>query len=157
MSNLNQFIGESACTSIVNTGETPPTIGPVGIYVQSGGSTVGSLSGALTANTLATALSITGGGGYIEKLAIMAGDATSRTLRIKITLDGVVVYDKTSAAIAGNAYGILAIGGLTYVPNGQWALNTPQPRRFNTSCLVEIASSLTETDKATVYYAYSLT
>lgn len=97
-------------------------------------------SGALAANTLKTILQITGSGG-IQWLSLHCADATSRTLRMKITIDGVVAIDSTSAAIAGSGYGGVYIGA-----GAQTNVNV-SPMYFKKSLLIEIASSLSETDK----------
>ena len=108
-----------------------------------------SLSGALTANTLATVLSISGVGGTLNLVATMNLDNTSRTIRIKITLDGVSVFDATSSAITTQTQGLIAVGYLSDV-----GTPFPNPVPFKNSCLVQIASSITETDLTRIYYSY---
>lgn len=103
------------------------------------------LSGALTANTLATVLTLTGAG-HVPYLAAYAKDATSRTVRMQVIVDGVTVFDATSNAITGSGTGILAAGQL-----GQEATGIQStPIRFNSTCVVKVASSLTETDKVAI-------
>lgn len=98
------------------------------------------LSGAMTANTLKTVLSATGAG-TMHHFAGQYVDGTSRTMRIKITIDGVVAFDYTSAANT-------APGAIAGVIAGFSASTTDEtPIRFNSSLLIEAASSLTETDK----------
>ena len=161
MSNLNQFIGDPAVSSIVGGFSNGAAATAMGIY-DDGKTTKTALSGALTANTLATVLSVTGGGGYLDFLAMKSVDATSRTHRIKITLDGTVVLDGTGAAIAVANYGHVVVGGAVFAGNAVYASAKsvqpiPLPHRFNSSCLIEYASSLTETDKTLFLYAYRLT
>lgn len=149
MSNLSQFFGNPL-------GQTPRVIvngfssSPPSISVVQNDSDKQVLSGALTANTLATALSITGSGS-ISALYLKRKDATSRTIRLKVTLDGVVVFDSTSAAAASATQGILAIGCM--MASDSSVMNAA-PIPFSTSCLVEVASSLSETDKLGIYYNY---
>jgi hypothetical protein len=106
------------------------------------------LSGALTANTLATALSVTGSGS-LQYLSILSVDATSRTLRLVLTIDGVVTYDFTSAAIAAaNTGGVIVGSGLSTLSGSL------EDMRFNSSLLVQVASSLSETDKVQIGVRY---
>lgn len=112
------------------------------------------LSGAMTAGVLKTALSLTGSG-VINWLSLSGSDATTRTLRMKITIDGIVVFDPgvTASTTTGT---ILPIG--TYAEGStSFPLIGFQPTNFNSSILVEIASSLTETDKMTFGYNYITT
>lgn len=136
-------------TSIVNAfsanGATPITFGAV---LQSELKVV--LSGALTANVLATVLSLTGRG-VVSWAAAAAVDATSRTHRLKITIDGTVVFDATTAAAAAANAGCLAIGSL--VTNN---IMVPDNVPFNTSFLMEYASSITETGKTNFSYKYRM-
>lgn len=104
------------------------------------------LSGATTANTLKSVLNITGSG-VISFLSAHCADGTSRTVRLKVTLDGVVVFDTTSIALSTAGFGLIAIGDPTAF----------DPITFNKSLLVEIASSLSETDKLYTNYYYRLT
>lgn len=101
------------------------------------------LSGALTAATLKTMVSHTGRG-RVNALFVYAKDATSRTLRCKLTVDGVVVFDATSSAVNSSGYGIVVVGGA--VTNSVEF----QPIDYQESLLIEIASSLTETDKVAI-------
>lgn len=137
-------------TSIVNgysTGGATPIV--FGAALQSDLKVA--LSGALTANVLATALSLTGRG-VVSFAAAAAVDATSRTHRIKITVDGVVVFDPgaSAAAAAANA-GCIAIGSL--VTNN---IVIPDNVPFNVSFLMEYASSITETNKTNFLYKYRM-
>jgi len=94
--------------------------------------------GALSADTLKTALSITGRG-KINWLAVTEGIASGTpTNRIKITLDGVVIFDKSGTS--GNGYGMCAIGTAAAQTSGDWML-TLQPITFDASFLVEVSSS----------------
>lgn len=154
MSVLSQFSG---------SGQRPPKV-LVNKYADSGFvcarvdlSTNGAnakqvYSGAMTAATLKTILSVTGAGS-IDYLSVRGMDITSRTLRMKITIDGVVVLDSTSAATAdASSNGAVYIG----VGDGSGATwpAAYEPTLFNASLLVEVASSLSETDKFLIGYKY---
>lgn len=140
-------------------GERPPTsivrgLMGMGVYAGLGGEKV-TLSGALTANTLKTMLNISGAG-VLKACAVQALDATSRTLRLKITIDGVAAFDPgASAANTTLNSAIVGVGGITTYNSTTFMLAFERIP-FNTSCLVEIASSLSETDKLALLYAYEL-
>ena len=134
-------------------------------YCSSGGVQVGGLnataanqakevlSGSLSAGVLATALSVSGAG-EIGYLSVYARDTTSRTVRIKVTIDGgtPAVFDATSSAITTTNSGLLVVGNL---PSSTPYVGAVIPLRWNTSLLIEIASSLTETDKIAIAYNMS--
>jgi len=148
MSVLSQFIGGERIASLVGT---PANL----TALQASASTAGAstaLSGAMSAGVLKTALSVSGRG-RINWAAVYTNDVTSRTLRMVITIDGAVVRDHTTAAISTINTGFVGIGGGT-------ASTTPvavfQPLRFTSSLLIEIASSVTETDKATFASIYEV-
>lgn len=113
------------------------------------------LSGALTANTLATVLSVTGGG-VIDRLALYTKDATARTLRLQVILDGVTAFDSTSASTSTSAAGIIAIGvvALSESAGSVYAFTTGPSISFNASCVIKVASSLSETDKIAALISY---
>ena len=108
------------------------------------------LSGALIANTLANVISITGGGS-LRYLSASSVDATSRTIRVVITVDGTVIYDYTSAAIAAaNSGGVIVSGAASTTP-------VETDIQFKTSLLVQVASSLGETNLVQIgnkYHTY---
>jgi hypothetical protein len=149
MSTLSQFAGGAPTTSIVNAYSSGG--------VQSGITVLGSVgnnatevvpSGELTANVLATALSVTGGG-EVPFLTVGTKDTTSRTVRAKVTVDGVVVFDATSSAVTILGSGMAVVG---YNGGAGIYVQAPAPIRFNSSLLVEIASSRTETGKVSISY-----
>lgn len=143
MSTLSQFGGNSPTTSIVNFYSSGGVKSASDISADSGNSMKEVLSGALTANTLSTILSATGGG-EILALKAYAKDTTSRTVRLKVTIDGTSVFDATSSAITNTGVGIIAVGDEAGSIGGG--------ARFNSSLTVEIASSLSETDKVAIGY-----
>jgi len=96
--------------------------------------------GAYTANTLQTVISHTGRG-RVNMLTVYTGNTTSRTLRCRITLDGTVVFDATTNAIITSGVGMVPIGILT---SATPLLIGMQPIDYQSSLLVEVASSLSE-------------
>ena len=159
MSTMSQFFGgggggvPGVPSSIVNaqSSGTPAGIPLPGNFTLYNATILN--PGALTANTLKTALSISGKG-RLSFVGVRTGDATSRTLRLKITLDGVVAFDSTSSAITTFSHGILAIGSLTIAGANYWPI--PSDVYFNNSALVEVASSLTETSLVNVPVMYEV-
>lgn len=148
MSTLSQFSGGAATRSIVNAFSSGGVSSAGNLNAgTSGNASREVLSGALTANTLKDLLSVSGSG-QVPYLSAYSKDATSRTIRMVVIVDGTTVFDATSNAIAGTNNGILAAG---YV--GSSNAGTPShPIRFNSSLLVRVASSLTETDKVAIAY-----
>lgn len=98
-------------------------------------------SGALVANTLAAQINVTGGG-VINFLRAYVNDSTTRTLRCRLTLDGVVVFDATSAPCGTANSGMQIVGGLAI--SGSWSAEMDQIP-FSKSFKFEVASSLSET------------
>lgn len=110
------------------------------------------VTGALTANTLATVLSLSGKG-VISFAGCASVDATSRTHRMKITLDSAVIYDATSAATVQVGDWLIPIGSIT----NHTTLSPGviyEPLVFNTSLLIEYASSVSETGKTYIATRY---
>lgn len=107
------------------------------------------LSGALTANTLATVIDHTGAG-VVRFLAAETTDGTSRTVRMKVTIDGNVAFDATTNAITSAYSGLVAVGGAHAfsVDYNGWIHGYHE---YDTSLKVEIASSLTETNKIVTF------
>lgn len=142
------FGGARPTTSIVNAfssgGASLPNIS------ASGASNLARelLSGPLTAGVLKKVLSVTGGG-VMPLLSVYTKDATARTVRIQVIVDGQVTpaFDAISDSIAVPSRGIPVIGtgdGSYYGPS--------EPIRANSTIDVWIASSLTETDKLAIAY-----
>lgn len=157
--NATDLLGNSdsskATTSIVN-GYSSAGVGSVAMNV--GVESKAALTGSLTATVLATILNITGTAGQLSFLAIISADATSRTLRVKITVDGSSVWDFTSAAIttAYNGLPILGYYSAGIIGGGTAQMQAHNPTvKFRSSLKIEVASSLTELDKSTVYYKYN--
>lgn len=109
-------------------------------------------TGALSAGVLATVLSLSGRGA-ISFLACSGVDTTARTHRLKVTLDGVVIFDATTASTS-NAGSVLAAIGFFIPSSTVNAAPIFEPLVFNSSLLVEYASSVTETAKSIIAYRY---
>lgn len=110
------------------------------------------LSGALTENTLATVLSLTGPG-EVPLLTSYTKDGTARTVRTVVIVDGVTVFDFTSASIGVAKRGAIVAGQLVGVPGGAtYYVTQGNPIRFSVSLVVQQASDRTETDKIALAY-----
>lgn len=107
-------------------------------------------SGAVTANTLKTVLSITGSGS-IQFLAVGATNTTSKTQRIRVTIDGVVAYDATSSSSTSTDVGLIAIGSTVNSTTRAPVLDNVL---FASSLLVEVTTSVSETDGISIRYQY---
>jgi len=108
-------------------------------------------SGACTANTWKTILSLSGGGVRLNALSMKFNDATARNGRVRITVDGTVVFDATAANAGGSLH--VAVGQAV---SGTTSSLLFQPVDANTSLLVEYQGNVTETDKATFTYNYEV-
>lgn len=113
-------------------------------------------SGAVTANTLATVLSVTGAGTLTAFMLLNSVDATSRTYRLRVTVDDVVIFDSTSAAIATPMAMIALVGSVDIAGSSSapYLLASNEAINWNSSLLIEFASSLTETAKTKFAYKY---
>lgn len=105
-------------------------------------------SGALSAGVLSASLITIAGAGAIKFLQAYTKDATSRTIRLKVVIDGVTVFDATSGTIASQNLGMVAVGD--YVGS----IIIMERIIFNVSLAVYVASSLSETDKIGVSANY---
>lgn len=149
MSTLSQFGGGSATRQVVNAfsggGVSVPNL------AASSATNMGKefLSGALTAGawTAVPGLSFTGAG-QAALLAAYAKDTTSRTVGLRVTVDGVVAFTATTNAVTANGSGLVAAGKADSV-----AFGSSVPIRWSASLLVEVKSSLSETDKIAVVAA----
>lgn len=152
MSTLSQFTGGAPTRAIVNGFSSGGVVSSASVAAAlntNGAREV--LSGALTANTLATVVNITTGG-QISYLSGHTKDATSRTVRLVVILDGTTVFDATSSTASLLGAGLVAVG---HQPSGTGGWVEGAPIRFNSSCVIRLASSLTETDKLAVSYKLS--
>lgn len=143
MTRRSSIGGAAAVTSMVSALSTGTSL--VFTNAAQGANAVTALSGAMTAGTLKTAYQASGKG-RVNFFAVGVNDATSRTVRVRITVNGVVVFDKTSGAITFNGQAVVAIGGVSSASGNPVVL---QPIDYTNGVLIEIASSVTETDKLT--------
>ena len=107
-------------------------------------------SGALTANTLATIFSSSGTAVTFSHLTVRCVDATARTLRVVVEVDGLTAFDFTSASTSTTNNGVLLAGWRAPL-SSSFAL---PPIISQASLVVKVASNLTETDKFIIEYAY---
>lgn len=109
------------------------------------------LSGALTAGVAKPLLSIAGAG-LLELCGSAAQDATVRAVTLIVIADGVTMFYSSTPAVAQSDKGIWAVGGMgtggTPFPVGQL------PIPFASSLVVQLISSLTETDKNAIHVIY---
>jgi len=151
MSNLTQFLGGAATTSIVNAHSSGGTQVQY-LAASTSNGMVAVSSGALVANTLKTLLTVSGQG-LVSMLTAYALDTTARTVRLVVEVDGAEVFDATSSAISnGVGYGIYAAGA-NY---GGSMFGPGEPIVFNDSLVVKVASSVSETDKVAMAYRLHL-
>ena len=147
MSSIFQFMGGGRATKSIVNGFSSSGWTPVLVSV-SGGRTL--LSGALTAATLKTLLSVSGAG-EASSLALTCLDNSSRTLRLRVVVDGVTVFDSTSSSTSAAGGGCVIGAGV----GGAGVVFNSSSIRFLTSLEVQVASSLTETDKLQLAYQLS--
>ena len=140
MTTLSQFTGTRSIASIVNSQSSSPCVAKAASGLFNGKTYA---SGALTANVLKTMLSVSGSG-QVNACSVYSVDTTSKTQRLVMVIDGVTVFDSTSAAGTTQNAGIIALG-TTY---------SGQPVRFYSSLLVQIASDEAATDKLTALVNY---
>jgi hypothetical protein len=147
MTRRSQLGGFASTRAVINAYSTGGGAAGAGVANHTGRVI---LSGALTANTFATLLTATGKG-ELSLLGLYTMDATSRTLRLRVTVDGVVVFGPTATtATTTSGAGIVAAGSMIYGTTN--VLIQGAPIRYNSSLLVEVATSLTETDKVAIGY-----
>lgn len=108
------------------------------------------LSGALTANTYKDILTLSGRGSLHIAYAY-ANDTTSRTIGMKIVVDGVTIFDAISGTLTAQYGGIIGAGC-----RGDNYIITPVNIPFNSSLVISVKSSIGETDKVTAGYDYEL-
>lgn len=111
---------------------------------------ISALSGAMTANTLKTLLSVSGSSGQLTQLTFRTNDVTARTIRVKITVDGIVACDSTSASISTSGN-----GGVWSGTKSTATYFVLPPIFWKSTLVIEYASSLSETDKITAEYVYN--
>lgn len=102
-------------------------------------------SGELAAATYSELLAVTGAG-FVDLVGCYVLDTTSRTIGIKIVIDGTTVFDQVSPAITTTNRGFYAVGQADITSTVDISTGF-QNLRFNTSLSLQIKSSLAETDK----------
>lgn len=120
-------------------------------YATSGAHGVYVLSGALTAGVFKELVSFNTPGELFTAI-VSTRDATSRAISLRIEIDGAVVMERTSPAIATANTGYVFVGltGNSGGAAGQ-VMTSPIAVPFNTLRL-SVASDLTETDKISLHY-----
>ncbi len=145
MSNWKDFFGsEFPITSIINRMSDGGIAGS--IVIDNMGKIV--LSGALTAAAYKELVAVSGKG-YLQFCAARACDVTSRTVGLKIVIDGVTVFDAASAAVTADNTGIVGVGIASDATAGYYS---PTPVYFDASLSLQVKSSLSETDKVDLVY-----
>jgi hypothetical protein len=112
------------------------------------------LSGVLTAGTYKELLSVSGAG-VISLLCGVTLDTTSRTLGLKLVVDGITAFDAVSETITTTLKGIPIVG---FFPGATISATYKQISfiPFHSSFAVSLKSSLTETDKLKMHIIYHL-
>lgn len=105
------------------------------------------LSGALTADTYKTLVTISTRG-WLRLCGVYRLDATSRTLGLKIVMDGTTVIDDVDAAATLNGLGWFGVG----IHDDTFGISQ-EYIRFNSSLSLQVKSSLSETDKVALVYS----
>jgi hypothetical protein len=106
-------------------------------------------SGSLSAGVFSTVLSRSNSAGFLHHFTAYTNDATSRDMSLKITIDGVVVFNDTYSSISASGTGYLISGVRSESSAARMPLLT-----WTNSILIEWASSLTESAKFTTQYMY---
>lgn len=126
--------------------------GPIASTLSAIGPKITTASGSVTATTFKNILSVTGSGGQLDMLALTSANATSKTMSLRVTVDGVVVFNGPTSTVAA-AHSFVLLGALI---NGTPTHLLPDPVTWRSTLLIEYTSSVTETDGANVIYAYKL-
>ena len=108
-----------------------------------------SLSPAMTANTLVDLINETGAG-EITNLGFSCVDATPRTIRYVITVDGTQIADFTSTSLVSEGLGCVLAGVAADAATAASTSSLP-PIYYSASIRVQYASSLSETGKINTY------
>lgn len=96
-----------------------------------------------SAGTLQTVISHTGRG-RLNALAVYAKNATARTIRLQLTIDGTVVFNATSNSISASGTGMMVVGVVST------STLVMQPIDYNESLLIEVASSVSSDAAANI-------
>lgn len=109
------------------------------------------VSGSMTAGVLATVFQQRNTAGQMSHLTLRSNTTGARTLRVKITIDGVyTAYDFTSASSSAADVGAILAGVSS--PTSTFVI---PPIKWNSSILIEWALNTTEAGVLTAEYIYS--
>lgn len=105
------------------------------------------LSGFLSTGVKSAAIISLTGPGQASYCAAYSRDATSRSIQLEITIDGVVVFNPVSDFITATSRGVVAAGH-----GAATAVGPSEPLRWNSSFVAKVtyvtgAAAATETDK----------
>lgn len=126
--------------------------GPITSSLSVASPKITTASGAVTATTLKNILSITGSGGQLDMLAVASANGTSKTMTLRVVVDGVEIFNGATATVAAT-HSFVLLGG---VISGTPTHLLPDPIEWTSSLLIQYTSSVTETDGANISYAYKL-
>lgn len=143
-------LGRRRVAQIVNRWATPGLETDLFNFATSNNSSAAVLSPAdFSAGVLKTVIAITGGG-VLKLLSVLKGNSTVKTVRIRVTIDSVVVFDSTTINSGRPTGGMQAVGFMS----GTNVMYEHVP--FYESLLVEVASSVTEASGPAIAYVYEL-
>jgi len=133
-------------TGLLNGGASTLVYASTGAAANCASVSVGTLS----AGVLKKVLSISGKG-QVNFLMALENGVGPYNNQVKVTLDGTVIFDK--AVFIPQSYGVIAVGyGAGAVATGDF-LAMHQPIQFESSLLVEIASSSASSTQILYYNA----
>ena len=134
---LNNYWSGAGTGAVLNTFDNNTIHNPGKKFVPS-----------LSAGALTTLLSITGSGG-LDVLSFQQNTTISKNIRIKVTLDGNVIFDQTSPNISSSNQGLTVLGKVSQGISARGIVGG-QPIIFNSSLLIEVSSSTA--DAATDFF-----
>lgn len=157
MTTLQTFFGPPATTGVFGAASVIgtnflPTI-PSDPAWLAGANFSKTLSGALTANTYKTFISVSGQGNlFFAAIVCDISGGTARDMSIRVIADGVIVSELTGTTVATKGRSLVAIGSISSfsTESGTYAPVAPSAYgnvRFNKSLSIEAKTSLAETDK----------
>jgi len=140
---------------LLNGSSSLPTVSVASGTVTPYGGVKTLITGAQTASVLSTALNLSGKGS-IDFLMLTSIDSFSKTHRVVVTLDGVVVFDSTSSAVGSTSVFFPIIGAVAVCDASQNNYSVVgYPLIFDRSLLIQYASSITETNKTRINVRYT--
>ena len=163
MSTLSQFMGGALIPNGRFSGNTGVISLPArlcnagmteaGLHVSNGKMV---LSGALTASTYKTILSLSGKGVIDGLIFGPNGAVTAQTFNVRVTLDSVVVLEVSAVNVTSGTFYFSVLGGPGFAlsTDSRPTSVSTQPIPFDKSLLIEVSSTLTATDNLRVAYSY---